>query len=129
MTFRSKPNDDGSTSLNMPDGTKISNPSPVKEPTLAEAAFDPFAEFKTDEENYHYRALNVRPHNMRERQAQGYETIPNSEYGDLILAKIPREVHEKREAKEARRTKERTDAVKTKYEEEAQKMGVKTFEV
>ena len=123
-----KPNADGSVPLHIPDGVEIKGPYPVAEPTLADEAFDPFAQYKTDPGNYHYRALNIRPQNMRERKAQGYETIPEAEFGDLVLGRIPREIHERRLAREEQKTKQQERAARERFKNEAETLGVKTFE-
>jgi len=114
--------------LQVRDGARIELSGPVKEPTLANEQFDPFDKFKTGPDKYHYRALNIRPQNMRVRMAEGYETIEGSEYGDLILGKIPLEVHKTRIEKEEMKTKQRTTAAVDKFKEEAAAAGVKTFE-
>jgi hypothetical protein len=101
---------------------------PVKEPTLAEAQFDPFTPYKTEPEKYSYRALNIRPQNMRTRQAEGWETIPGSEYGDLILGKLPLREMERRVKKEEKKIRDRTHAAADRFKQDAAEMGVKTFE-
>lgn len=123
-----KKNEDGSISLFFPDGARISNPKPVKEPTIASKQFDPFEPFKKDPEEYHYRALNIQPRNMRERKAQGYEMIPDTEFGDLVLGRIPKAEHERRIAKEESLGKRQTKAAAEQFKEQADKYGVKTFE-
>lgn len=95
---------------------------------LTSPEFDPFGKFKTDEERYHYRALNVRPQNLRERIAQGYETIPGSEFGDLILGQIPKEVHQRQVAHEEARTKAQQRSAVERFKADAAKLNVKTFE-
>ncbi len=122
-----RPNADGSTPLHMPDDTKI-EVHDVKSPSLAGGQFDPFDQFKTEPDKYYYRALNTRPQNMRVRQAEGYETIKGSEYGDLILGKLPLEEHNRRIAKEAVKIKRQETAAKERFKSEANDLGVKTFE-
>ena len=132
MTFKkrvsSEPNEYGGVSLKVPDGARIKAGAPVKEPTLTNEQFDPFTKFKTEEDKYTYRALNSRPQNMRVRQAEGWETIEGSEYGDLILGKLPLQEHERRIQKEEMKTKARTHAAVDQFRSEADKLGVKTFE-
>lgn len=115
-------------SVEFPADAKIEVVGAVKEPTLASDQFDPFARFKTDPDKYYYRALNIRPQNMRVRQSEGFETIPDSEYGDLVLARLPKEEHEKRLAKEDQKTVNRTRAAVDTFKQTAAAAGVKTFE-
>jgi len=123
-----RPNGDGSVPLHLPDDVVIGNPTPVAEPSLANPMFDPFSEFKTDEENFHYRALNTRKQNMAVRKAEGYETIPDAEFGDLVLGKIPREVHERRVTRDELKNKHAVQSAKESFKEKAKELGVKTFE-
>lgn len=122
-----KPNADGSVPLNMPDDTKI-EVSPVKTPSLVDGKFDPFSQYKTEPDEYYYRAINIRPQNMRERKAQGYEVISGAEYGDLVLARLPLHEHERRIVKEQNKIKQQEDAAKERFKSEAAELGVKTFE-
>lgn len=70
---------------------------PIKEPSLAHPDTDPFAKFKKNPEKFHYRAINTRPHNLRKKEASGYQTVGGSEFGDLVLAKIPKDIYEQRD--------------------------------
>ena len=128
MNAKSVPNKQGGTSLQIRDGADIKVGEPMAKPSLTNDQFDPFKPFKTDEEHYSYRALNIRPQNMRTRLAEGWETIPESEYGDLILAKIPKGELDRRITKEEMKTKQRSHAAVDQFKVEAEKMGVKTFE-
>ena len=123
-----KQNPDGSTSLFIPDGVEIKGPNLVQEPSLSDERFDPFSEFKTDPDKYHYRALNIRPQNMRVRKAEGYETIAEAEFGDLVLGRVPLEVHNRRIAREEAKTKQQEKAAIERFKNEADNLGVKTFE-
>ena len=123
-----KTNSTGGSPLKVRDGAKISVGEPRGKPSLTSDQFDPFKPYKTDEEKYSYRALNIRPQNMRTRLAEGWETVPDSEYGDLILARLPKEELDRRIEKEETKTKKRTNAAVDQFKIEAEKMGVKTFE-
>ncbi len=125
---KSVPNKDGGVSLQVPDNASVKVGEPVAKPTLLDAAFDPFSKFKTDEEKYEYRALNIRPQNMRVRQAEGWETIEGSDFGDLILGQLPKEEYNRRIAREEQKTRARTHAAVDQFRAEADRMGVKTFE-
>jgi len=118
------------TKATFADGSEAPNITvrPVKEPSLTEERFDPFTPFKTEPEKYSYRALNIRPQNMRTRIAEGWETIPGSEYGDLILGKLPKRELERREKKEEKKIFDRTHAAADRFKQDAAEMGVKTFE-
>jgi hypothetical protein len=100
-----------------PDGAQINVIGRVKEPSLGDANFDPFAKFKVDEHKYYYRALNVRPQNLRVREAQGFKTIPESEYGDLVLGRLPKEQWEALEAKNIKKIKSMEQAPKAQFAE------------
>jgi len=125
---QSVPNKQGGVSLHVKDEKSIQVGEPVAKPSLCSDQFDPFKEFKTEPEKYAYRALNIRPQNMRTRLAEGWETIPETEFGDLILAKIPIGEHERRINKEEMKTKQRTHAAVDQFKVDAEKLGVKTFE-
>jgi hypothetical protein len=126
--YPGKPNPDGSVPLVTPPNVKIEVLGPVKRPTMSDSQFDPFEPFKTEPDKYHYRALNIRPQNMRVRKAEGYETIPDSDYGDLVLGKIPKEEHDRRIAKEEAKTQRMHGVAVENFKQEAEKFGVKTFE-
>jgi len=100
---------------------------PQRRVSLTNAEFDPFTKHKTDPSMY-YRAINVRPHNLRKREAEGYKTIPGSEYGDLILAKLPKDVRKEREDYIKEKTKNQTRAAVDSFKESAGKSGVETYE-
>ena len=100
----------------------------VKEPSLGDPNYDPFKQFKTEEDKYYYRALNVRPHNLRMREAQGFKTIPGTEYGDLVLGKMPRHIKESLDAKERKKATEMLAAPKNEFKQKAEDAGLKTFE-
>jgi hypothetical protein len=101
---------------------------PSRMPTLASRESDPFTKYKTDEKNFAYRALNKKPMNLAEREAQGWETIPGSEYGDLILAKMPRDRKDSMNRQTQEKTKAQTQATTERFKEEAARSGVTTFE-
>jgi hypothetical protein len=102
--------------------------SPGVMPALTDPHFDPFTKFKTDTKNFAYRAINSRANLRREREAQGWQPIPGAEYGDLVLAKIPRDVDSKMKLAQSERTKRQTDATKATFKEQAASSGVRTFE-
>ena len=92
--------------------------------SLKNRSEDPFTKFKTDEKRYSYRALNTNSRNMREKEAEGWEPIAEAKYGDLILAKIPREDFEERSQNVQERTQAQTTAAVESFREEAAKNGV-----
>ncbi|HEY6022306.1 MAG TPA: hypothetical protein VIY48_21350 [Candidatus Paceibacterota bacterium] len=96
--------------------------------SMAKPEFDPFNKYKTDEKRFHYRALNKRPHLLNKREAEGYQTIPGSEYGDLILGKIPKEDYKERVAYKEERTKRQTKAAVEQFKAEAERAGMKPYE-
>ena len=98
-----------------------------KRVSLGHPDFDPFTKFKT-EKNMYYRAINTRAHNLRKREAEGYKTIPGSEYGDLILAKLPKDVRTEREDYIKEKTINQTRAAVEQFKESAEKSGVKAYE-
>lgn len=111
-----------------PDNARIEVLGPVKLPSLADPAFDPFNEHKTEPKKFHYRALNTRPHMLRKREAQGYQIVPGApEYGDLVLARIPKEIKDAREKAKEKKMKSMSRSVKERFVEEAERSGVKTF--
>ena len=95
--------------------------------SLADPNYDPFKKFKTEKGMY-YRALNTRPHNLRKREAEGYKTIPGSEYGDLVLAKMPMDVREAREGVTQEKTSNQKRAAVEQFKEDASRSGVKSYE-
>jgi hypothetical protein len=98
-------------------------------PSLATPEADPFAPFKVDTEHYHYRALNVRSHNIRVRKAEGYEIVPNApEFGDLVLGRLRKDVHEARANIKSTKIKNQRSAAVDTFRAEADRHGVKTFE-
>jgi len=117
---------DGSVDLGDIDIRTISSKS-RKRVSLTNPDFDPFTKFKTEKGMY-YRAINVRPHNVRKREAEGYKTIPGSEYGDLILAKLPKDIREEREDYVKEKTKNQTRAAVEQFKESAEKSGIKSYE-
>jgi hypothetical protein len=98
-----------------------------KRVSLTNPDFDPFTKFKTEPDMY-YRAINTRAHNLRKREAEGYKTIPGSEYGDLILAKLPKEIRVEREDYIKEKTKNQTRAAVEQFKETAGKSGVESYE-
>jgi hypothetical protein len=101
---------------------------PVRLPSLASRETDPFTRFKTDEKRFAYKAINTRPNLKRQREAEGWETIPGSEYGDLVLAKIPKSISEARTKMKQEKTERQTKAIREGFREEAARSGFETFE-
>ena len=96
-----------------------------KRVTLADPRFDPFNQWKTDEKHFHYRALNTNPKNMQVKKAEGWEIVdPQATYGDLILAKIPREEQQERVKETRERTKAQITAAVDQFKETAAGAGV-----
>lgn len=122
-----RPHPDNDGSVELPDNASISI-TPGLMPALTNPASDPFTKFKTDQEHFAYRAINVRPNLRREREVQGWQPIPGSEFGDLVLAKIPKDIDRKIKNAQEAKTIRQTDAVKNSFKEQAAKSGVKTFE-
>lgn len=89
--------------------------SPVLEPSLANAETDPFAKHKKDPKKFHYRALNTKSHNIRKKEAGGYQTIGGSEFGDLVLAKIPKELYEARIKANSEKADKRGKAIRDSF--------------
>ena len=98
-----------------------------KRVSLTNPDFDPFTKFKTEKGMY-YRAINMKPHNVRKREAEGYKTIPGSEYGDLILAKLPKDIRVEREDYVKEKTMSQTRAAVEKFKEDSAKSGIKAYE-
>lgn len=96
--------------------------------SMAKPEFDPFNKFKTDEAHFHYRALNKRPAMLNKREAEGYQTIPGSEYGDLILGRIPKEDYKERVTYKEERTKKQSKAAVEQFKDEAARAGMKPYE-
>lgn len=128
MIKTGKQNPDGSTSLVIDDDARIEVGEPVRKPALVNVQFDPFEPFKKEPDKFYYRALNIRPQNLRTRTAEGFETIAGSEYGDLVLGKIPLEEHKRRVDKEEKRNKLIKKAAADRFKTEAAAANVKTFE-
>ena len=72
--------------------------------------------------------MNTRKQNMAVRKAEGDEVIPESEFGDLVLGKIPLDLHKRREQAEEVKTKRSTKAAVDQFKQEAAQLKVKTFE-
>lgn len=96
--------------------------------SLADPQYDPFKEHKKDENKFYYRAVNTRPHLLRKREAEGYQTIPGTEYGDLVLAKLPKDVRKEREDYAKEKTIRQTKAAVEQFKAEAEKSGMKPYE-
>ena len=77
---------------------------------------------------FYYRAVNTRPHLLRKREAEGYQTIPGTEYGDLVLAKLPKDVRKEREDYAKEKTIRQTKAAVEQFKAEAEKSGMKPYE-
>lgn len=99
-----------------------------KKINLTNAKFDPFTKFKTDEKRFYYRALNTKPENLSIREAEGFQLIPEAKFGDLVLAKMPRDMHEEATAETREKTERQTEAAVTQFKETAASHGVETFE-
>ena len=95
-----------------------------KRVSLKNRAEDPFTKFKDDEKRFAYRALNINKRNMREKEAEGWQPIPGSEYGDLILAKLTRDDYEDNKQSVIEKTQAQTQATVEQFKEEANKFGV-----
>lgn len=100
----------------------------VLRPSLASEKADPFKKFKTEPDKFYYRAINTRESNVRVREAQGYQTIGGSQFGDLVLAKIPREQREAQEAAIRAKNEAQREAVIEQFKEEAARHGVESYE-
>jgi len=111
----------------IPDGARISV-SPIMEPSLANSASDPFQKFKTEPEKFHYRALNKKPQNVSVREAMGYQTIGGSEFGDLVLAKIPKERRQMREEYHRAKANNQIKAASDSFRDKAKRDGFETFD-
>lgn len=121
------PQPDGSVELPVEDIRNITTTS-RKRVSLANPEFDPFKKHKTEPNKFHYRALNTRAHNIRKREAEGYQTIPGSEYGDLILGKLPKEIRKEREDYIKEKTEAQKQASVERFREEAERGGVESYE-
>jgi len=115
--------------LEVPDDTTVTMGGPVLRPTLANPMADPFRDYKTEQEKYHYRALNERAHNMRVRIAEGYSVVPEApKFGDLVLARMPKSVNESKKKALAQKNVSQRSAAKNSFVSEAERVGVKTFD-
>lgn len=101
---------------------------PRRRPSLADPQFDPFNKYKKEEDKFYYRAINTRPHLLRKREAEGYQPIKGSEYGDLVLARIPKEDREAREKYLKDKAKSQLRSARESFHEQAARHGVKTYE-
>jgi len=101
---------------------------PILEPSLSNEQSDPFTKHKTEPDKFHYRALNKKAQNVSMKEAMGYKTIGGAAVGDLILAKIPRELYEARKKSVSEKTRRQTEAARDRFREEAARSGVKIFE-
>ncbi len=98
---------------------------------------------------YHYRFLNKNKLNLERKKAMGYEIVKEEEgkrlkekmefpdtpgvdntiqRGDVILAKVKREVWEDREKTKREKTRAFTKAARDTVERDGEKYGVKTFD-
>jgi hypothetical protein len=102
--------------------------APRKKVNLIDARSDPFSKFKTDEKRFYYRALNTKPDNLSVREAEGFQVMPEAKFGDLVLAKLPREAHEEQAEEVRDKTFRQTDAAVNQFKEEAARHGVETFD-
>jgi hypothetical protein len=121
----SKSRTDGGFAI--PEGASISVERRAK-PSLADKRFDPANKFKTDPDHFYYRYIPSRPRERNMREAEGYQPIPGSEFGDLVLAKLPKEIQQENVAELNDKTERQTDATVNQFKEEARRMGVETFE-
>lgn len=104
---------------------------PRRKVNLTSTQFDPFTKFKTDEKHFHYRALNMKPDNLNVREAEGYDYRFHNgaaRFGDLILARIPRELHEENRSDVRGKTERQTEAAVNQFKEDAARHGVEVFE-
>jgi hypothetical protein len=93
-------------------------------PDPEKGTYDPFDQYKTEPEKYFYYAVNVDKKARIERETQGFELIPDAVFGDLILARMPNEKHEKMLKKEQQKAKAQLRAPKAAYREEMKSMGL-----
>jgi len=100
----------------------------VLRPSLASEKADPFKKFKTEPDKFYYRAINTRESNVRVREAQGYQTIGGSQFGDLVLAKIPMEQRVAQEAAIRAKNDAQREAAVEQFKEEAARHGVESYE-
>lgn len=97
-------------------------------PSLANAQFDPWKKFKTDPEHFYYRGIPTRPRERSMRESEGYIPITGSEFGDLVLAKLPIDMQQENVAEINDKTKRQEEAAVNQFREEAARHGVETFE-
>lgn len=119
-----------SNEIDVPENAQISVVS-VREPSLANPETDPFSKFKKNPEKFHYRALNIKTHNLRTKEASGYQTVSGSEFGDLVLARIPKEIYEARQKKREKKSEDRGKAIKDSFQDQTNryaKHGLKAEE-
>jgi hypothetical protein len=125
---------DNGHAVEFDDKAKISNLGPVQPPTLANTMFDPFEKYKTDQNRYHYRALQVNPQNLSRKQAAGYEIVRDEEkgesvqFGDLVLGRMDKGLYDARTAKDLEKAKRAVKGVKKTTEHQLHEQGFKTFE-
>lgn len=98
---------------------------------------------------FHYRFLNKNKLNLERKKAMGYEIVGGDEgkrlkdkmefpdtpgvdntiqRGDVILAKVKRDVWENREKMKQEKTRAFTKAARNSVERDGEKLGVKVFD-
>ena len=116
------------------EGAEIGSPSNISvsyvtPPSLMGKRFDPFTKYKTEEDKYHYRAVNIKPLVFSRRQADGYTKVSKSpQFGDLVLCRIPREIYEARAKLKERKTASMKRASIEEFKDKAREAGVKAYE-
>ena len=126
-----KTSEDGHA-VEFPDDAKIENLGLVQPPTLSDINFDPFEKHKTDKDKFSYRALNKRPLNLEKKEAMGWKVVEDStkggsvQYGDLVLAKMPKPLQEVKTKKKQAKADDMSRAVKKIGKQELNQMGYKT---
>lgn len=118
--------------VEFPDDATIDNLGPIQPPTLSDVKFDPFEKYKTDKDRFAYRALNKRPLNLEKKEAMGWKVVNNPvkggavEYGDLILAKMPKQLQTVKDKQKQNKADKMARAVKQTAKRELNEMGYKT---
>ena len=113
-----------SEGLELPDDAEVLAGPPVKIPTLADAQFDPFNKWKTDPQNYYYRALSSREKNINKRKAMGYEIVsPDATHGSLILGRLPRELKDARDKANTAKAESQSKVVAEGFKEQHDSIG------
>ena len=92
--------------------------------------------------NFHYRWLNTHKQNLESKKIRGWEIVtgdkkikslaesPDSTHavGDLILARMPKSKYDEMQAQKREMGDRRRKIYKEKFQEEARRAGVKSFD-